>query len=518
MVQRIRKFQAKHPFLFIMAIGLIVRIIAAIFSRGFGMHDDHFLVIEQAQSWVDGGDYLNWLPGSPGNNGPEGHSFFYVGIHYLLLHFFQFLGIDDPQIKMFFIRLIHTAISLMVISFGYRIASLITARETAYKVAMLLALSWYMPFLSVRNMVEMVSIPFLMYGTLIVLRQELIRKADEPGYHQTSFLVAGFFLGLAFSVRYQTLIYTGGLGLALLFSGNRKGMISTALGFLTSVFIFQGIIDFLVWNRPFAEFIEYVNYNLNHAYEYHTAPWYNYLLVLGGLLIPPVSIMLLFGFARNWKKNFLLFLPVILFILFHSSFPNKQERFILPIVPMLIVLGLAGWKEYEQQSSFWKQHPKVITVFWLIFWVLNTGLLVLVTPTYSKKARVESMVYLQHYPETKYFVVDDYDSHVLRFPPVFYSNQWPTYDAVINHASYRELASQKAWNDVQNQPDFVLFHQEKNLKTRIDSMLVYLPGLEYEATFKPGFMDRLIHRINPINANETITLYRNSAVVPKKKQ
>lgn len=82
----------------------------------------------------------------------------------------------------------------MIISFGYRIASLITKRETAYKVALLLSVFWFMPFLSVRNMVEMVSIPFLMYGALIILRQELIRRADDPGYHQSSFLVAGFFL------------------------------------------------------------------------------------------------------------------------------------------------------------------------------------------------------------------------------------------------------------------------------------------------------------------------------------
>ncbi len=149
--------------------------------------------------------YKNWLPGSPGNTGPEGHSFFYVGFHYLFLGFLKLLGITSPQWVMLFVRIIHMLLSLLVISFGYRIASLISEKQTAYKAALLLAVFWFMPYLSVRNLVEMVSIPFLMYGTLIILRQELIRKGDEPGYHKTSFLVAGFFLGLAFSVRYQTL-------------------------------------------------------------------------------------------------------------------------------------------------------------------------------------------------------------------------------------------------------------------------------------------------------------------------
>ncbi len=47
-------------------------------------------------------------------------------------------------------------------------------------------------------------------------------------------------------------------------------MFTTALGFLISVVIFQGIIDFFVWKVPFAELIAYVEYNLGHAYEYHT--------------------------------------------------------------------------------------------------------------------------------------------------------------------------------------------------------------------------------------------------------
>ncbi len=517
MIRKLKKFQSKHPFLFIMAIGLLLRMISVFFSKGFGMHDDHFLVIEQSQSWVDGGDYLGWLPGSPGNDGPEGHSFFYVGLHYIFFKLFGFLGLHDPQIKMFFIRLIHAGISLMVISFSYRIASLITKKETAYQVALLVSVMWFMPFLSVRNMVEMVSIPFLMYGSLIVLRQEIIRKNGDPGYHQSSFLVAGFFLGLAFSVRFQTLIFTGGIGLALLFARNAKGMISTAIGFLISVVLVQGFIDFLVWRKPFAEFLEYVNYNLNHAYEYHTAPWYNYLFVLAGMLIPPVSLMLLFGYFKNWKKNFILFFPVLLFIVFHSAFPNKQERFILPVVPLIIVLGLAGWQEFVAASSYWQRNKKLLLSMWVFFWAVNLVFLMALTPMYSKKARVESMSYLKNYPGLKYFTIEDQGSHVLRFPPVYYSGQWPKYDAVFDTIDYQNFAKEKDWNQNEKQPGFVLFYQEKNLEVRIDSVKKYLPDLVFEARFKPGRMDRLIHLINPVNANETITLYRNTAVIPNKK-
>lgn len=517
MIRKIQRFKSKHPFLFIMAIGMLLRLIAVFFSRGFGMHDDHFLVVEQAQSWVDGGDYLKWLPGTTGNEGPEGHSFFYVGFQYVLFHIMQFFGIDDPQWKMLFTRFFHAGISLFVISFGYRIASLITSKETAYKVALLISVFWFMPFLSVRNMVEMTCIPFMLYGTLIILRQEQIRKEQLPGFHKTSFLVAGFFLGMAFSVRFQTLIYTGGIGLALLFAGNWRGMISTAIGFLSSFVIFQGIIDFLIWRKPFAEFVAYTTYNFGHAYDYFTAPWYNYIPVILLLLIPPVSIMLLWGYFRNWRKNFLLFFPVLLFLVFHSIFPNKQERFILPVIPLLIILGMAGWQEYVSTSNFWKKHSGFIKASWGFFWVLNISLLLLFTPMYSKRSRVEAMSHLKKYPDIGFFILDDYKTRTLKFPPVFYTGQWPDYAAFHRDWTYAAFKTSRDWNKPENQPSFVFFQTPNQLEMRIDSMKQIFPELVFEAKINPGFMDKMIHRINPINANEEIHIYRNTAKQPQKK-
>jgi hypothetical protein len=44
----------------ILFFALIFRLIAAIFSEGYGMHDDHFLIVEAASSWADGFDYNHW--------------------------------------------------------------------------------------------------------------------------------------------------------------------------------------------------------------------------------------------------------------------------------------------------------------------------------------------------------------------------------------------------------------------------------------------------------------------------
>ncbi|MFN8134921.1 MAG: hypothetical protein U0Z17_06750 [Bacteroidales bacterium] len=76
-----------------------------------------------------------------------------------------------------------------------------------------------------------------------------------------------------------------------------------------------------------------MKYNIQAANDYISGPWYNYMLLLAGLLIPPVSLMLLFGFFRIWEK-------AIVTISAGFSFPgfsfvlNKQERFILPFCLM----------------------------------------------------------------------------------------------------------------------------------------------------------------------------------------
>jgi hypothetical protein len=153
--------------------GLFFRLITAIFSEGYGMHDDHFLTIEAAASWVNHYDYNGWLPWSPDNRGkPEGHSFTYVGLNYLFFGVLKMIGLIDPKIAMILNRLIHALLSMFVVYFGIRITEKLASRKEAIIVGWILALLWLMPFMSVRNLVEMVSAPFLMWGIWLLLNHK----------------------------------------------------------------------------------------------------------------------------------------------------------------------------------------------------------------------------------------------------------------------------------------------------------------------------------------------------------
>lgn len=507
MKQSLKEYYDKHPLALMLIAGAFFRMLAVIFAKGFGWIDDQFLIVEVAQSWVDGTDYYKWLPDTPGNEGPVKFSFFYTGIVYYLLSFLETIGITSPQGKMYFVRFVHAAWSMLIISLGYKITLQLSNKKNANTVGWMLAMLWLFPFLSVRTLVEFVSIPFLLWAILLVIDS----KTNQRLFY---YLLAGVLLGIAFSIRLQTALITGGMGLVFLFERKWLKTIVFGLGFLLSLAIFQGLIDYYFWGYPFAQLIEYVSYNMHSAANYTVGPWYIYLLLFFGILIPPLSVMLLTGFVFNWRKTAIIFVPVIIFLLFHSYYPNKQERFVITVIPMIIILGVIGWDKLRSQlnSQKWNNFSRYSFVF---FWVLNFIVLIPVTLMYSKKARVESMEYLSAYKQMDYFLIEDVHRGVLRAPPLYYTDNWPQYDSIVYGMDVGKYAQQWNWDEASSQPDFVLFFQPINIDKRVSELKQYLPNIVYDTTIRPGNADRFLHWLNPINANENIYIYRNEMAFPK---
>ncbi len=505
----IKEYWDEHSLTLIIGVAILLRLIAAIFSKGFGWHDDHFLVIEAAQSWVDGYDYNNWLPGTEANEGPTGHSFFYVGIHYLIFSFLDLINIKDAQTKMYVIRFLHAAYSLITVVVGYKIAYRLHKRNSAKIVGLLLAAFWFMPFLSVRNLVEVVCIPMLLYGTWLMIKSD-----DKLKIFKYAFW-AGFLFGLAFSTRFQTLVFSCGVGLALLIQKRWKETLTLGIGMIVSIFLTQGITDIFLWGYPFAELFEYINYNIENAYDYNIIAWYSYLLLVLGILIPPISFYFVFGFFRSWKKHLIIFLPALLFFIFHSSFPNKQERFILPAVPFIIILGLVGWNKFVERSKFWNNNKSLLKASWVFFWIINIALLPVFTTMYSKKARVEAMTYISKYDNVNYIVGENSNSTEVRMIPRFYVEAWVK-ERKISKKLPLEWHKKVHTLDGEEQPDFILFYEDENLSKRVEALKEVLPDITYETTIEPGFIDKIMYKLNPVNANQVIHIYRNKATIPEK--
>ena len=163
MFAALRQALQRDPLTWITVIAAVPRLVAAVFSGGYFAHDDHFLVIEAAQSWVAGADYNAWLPWNQhGIPHPTGHMLVYPGLHFLLLRSWDWLGFDDPALKMVLVRVLHAAWSLITVRVGYRIIRRLAGAQAALHGGLWLALFWFAPFLSVRNLVEMVSAPLVL--------------------------------------------------------------------------------------------------------------------------------------------------------------------------------------------------------------------------------------------------------------------------------------------------------------------------------------------------------------------
>lgn len=499
----IQQFKQRYsPLQQLLIMGFIMRMVAVIFSKGFGWHDDHFLIIESSQSWVDGFDYNNWLPSEQdATRVPQGHSLFYIGIHYYIFKFLKIIDIVDPQAKMYVIRFLHALWSLLIIKYGYKIAEQYAGKKVAWYVGIFLALFWFMPFMSVRNLVEFVCVP----GILIA-----IYHLKKENTHWKHFLIAGLWLGFAFSVRFQSVFVTAGVGLALLIQRSTfKNIITLILSFAAVLLLTQGLIDYLIWKKPFAEFLAYVQYNIDNAGAYGSDNWHMYFDLILGLLIPPLSIILFAGYFASWKKMPLLFWPVFFYVAFHTYFPNKQERFIMTVLPLIIISGTVGmFMIYERYKE--KFNVKLFRFSKVFVISLNIILLFVLSTSYSKRHRVEAMSYLynKHDNSETFFVEDSNKEHDFLMPPLFYYGKWfsvygitktQTPDSALTY--YNALEQHK-------KPLYIVFWQAENIDARVDSLQKRFPNLKYEATIEPSLIDKTLFFLNPLNDNQTAFIYK----------
>ena len=492
-----------QPIVVIAVVAIATRLLAVVFAGGYGYHDDHFLVIEPAQGWVEGQDVNNWLIDRY-EESTSGRSLLYPGVHYLLFAGLEAIGIASPAVKMALARLILAAYSLLIVVYGYRLVRLVASPSQANFVGLLLATYWMLPQISVRNLVEVAPIPLMLIASYWVVQHT--RKLKPI----TVLFWAGILFGFCFSLRYQTLFFSGGIGLGYLLLRQWKATLWLVLGTLLPIVLIHGVGDWLATGLPFGKVWYYIEYNILYSNAYSTEPWYTYLLILAGVFIPPVSLFLLFGFAISYRVNFPVWLGVLLFLMFHSLFPNKQERFIFTIIPHLLVFGYLGWQQFLTRSPRWQSYRLFRRGSWVFFWVINLIMVVIYSTYYNKQARIEGMQYLAKQGDTQALLMVDLQRNNVKPPPLFYlEKRVPVYDLhqdsdwqVMRDSLYRlpqpafpnyAVVMQKQGQDISDTPE-----QLKALFAEVD----------YEATFTMSTVDRVRNRLNRSIKLDDWVIYR----------
>ena len=335
MKEKVLFFSIKHPLSLILLLAIIVKVLAVIFTGGWS-HEMDFNYYHIPSSWM-----------------------------------------ANPWI-VYISRLLLGAFSLLIITIAYRITKIIADKTTALEIATFGALLWGVPFVTVHPFAGVVALPFILYGTLLIIKQHnLLDNNEIEKSHRTSFIIAGFCLGLGFAVYYHSLIYYIGILITLFILKNWKGALMTLIGYIVAVGITQTVVDLVIYHRPFVAMTRFFS-EYGSCFNYIFGLELNIKLV--GLflllaLVPPMSVMLIFGFFRVFRKYILLVLPTLLALLYAIIALNDFDALLLT-VPTYVIAGYVGWKEFHKSSAFWTKNKWLLWTCYIIFAVLNIAMMV----------------------------------------------------------------------------------------------------------------------------------------------
>ncbi len=214
------------------------------------------------------------------------------------------------------------------------------------------------PFAFTRPMYESLSAPFVLLSALSL--------AKHMKSHQSrDLMISVLAITIAYCFRPQTGIAALGLlGFSYAFSTKKQFFTAGALGLLA--FISLGFIDLWILGEWHKSLKDILIYNVRFGATYSVQPWYFYItLSLSILMIP-------FFISRHYleiiKKNFLnqkvLWVYIVLILGLHSFFPQKWERFALPVLPLFLLI-LSDWIK-----DFWQRGSKVRILILAVFHLL----------------------------------------------------------------------------------------------------------------------------------------------------
>ncbi len=335
----------------------VVRLIAAIFSEGYLMSDDHFLAVEPVSSWVSGENYHNWYPNAYNETDhAQPFSYAYYFLNFVILKFCALIGILNPFIQAFVLRLAHAALSLwgvyLFVKLAERLISSVTWRMYAI---------WFWVFggvvtvFSVHQLVETACIPFVLLAYLYVLKYF---EKDRVG----AIIIAALAFSVSVGMRYQLVFFPLTLGFYLLWKRKWSGAVLFGI-FFTLGFALTQIDNLLFWHKPiYQHLLDYQSYNATHFADYPSNV-FSYFALISYYIFPVVTIVFLISLRRRHSSaghssnrpshivpssagpsstgpshEVQIFIGVAIFIVFHLVFPNRQERFLLPAVPFVLLL------------------------------------------------------------------------------------------------------------------------------------------------------------------------------------
>lgn len=312
-------------------------------------------------------------------------------------------------------------------------------------------------------------------------------------------LASGAALGVALILRFPLIGLVAAFVVIALLQPRR---IETKLAFLAGllvVVVLQGYSNALInheWWYSFKARLGPMLHPQRMALEsegYPSSPPWHYVLTLLAALIPPASVLLLAAAAKGGisRRYLLPGAGVLAFLLSHSLIANKQERFLLPILPILFVLVVAGLPWLASWLRRWYR------AMWWYFWAVNGALLLVLTFSFSKKDRVAPLVYVYRRHDATGVLVAQYNQTFT--VPEYYLGQ-PRPVLVVS--------TERGVVDTALKINYVVLYSDTPDSDRAALAEALGRPLTLLTVITPSLSDRIAHAINPRhNKARTAAIY-----------
>lgn len=246
------------------------------------------------------------------------------------------LGLDEPANQLRF-ALVFLGLFSFGMNFGFALRHFKAPGSGMFSkhtiVSSLIALYFVCPLFMTRTLIESLSMPYLTASSFFAC--DYYRRGKG-----TSLAWAAVLLTLASLMRFQSGVCALALGFLVLVRWKAKdALILLFMGL--SCFLVSGWVDWLLRGGFHSSLRGYVDYNLTHASENHgKMPFHTFFVLFVALSIPPTFFLRYRGF--NWRKEYGSLLPCLLyfllFLLSHSLIPHKEDRFMIPVLPLFLIL------------------------------------------------------------------------------------------------------------------------------------------------------------------------------------
>lgn len=319
-----------------------------------------------------------------------------------------------------------------------------------------------------RPMFEVISAPFVTAAALYAFHYD-----KKLGYKN---LILGILAGtLAFLARPQTGIICLIFPILNIYHKQWKHfLITTSLGIF--LLLITGLPDLFIRGSWHHSLIYLIQYNIEFGSDYGSEPWYYYFPLLFTITFGPWFLLNYGSYFKTYLREYRSSLLMIaIFIGQHILFANKFERFVFPLIPLLILIFTPLVHYLISNAEKYKWRLRSLMAVNLIVWIPASF-------SVPQGNLIELVRYLEVHPEIKEYI--NINESITWLPDVFSQR------GKVSSTNYE---INKFIFEPNKCPYWIISKESylNELMTKSENQLII------QKTFNSGVLEQLAYKVNP---------------------